>query len=145
MTAAANTRILFVCGANTCRSPIAVALARNMFGDTICAESAGVVAYGEAASAEAIRVLDDQFGIDITSHRPMDVEDVSLSDFDYVVAMKPCIGDDLASRFGLPAAKTITWDVDDPAGGGVGEYRRCVDEITVSLRKMGEQLGIAPH
>lgn len=142
MKARKNARILFVCGGNTCRSPIAVALARNMFGDTIHAESAGVDAYGEAASREAIRVMDDQFSIDITDHCPRDVEDVSMSDFDYVVAMEPYIADDLAHRFGIPAGRIIIWEVDDPVGGGASEYRRCVDDMTRGLKTIGRELSI---
>ena len=145
MKATINARILFVCGGNTCRSPIAVALARNMFGDTIHAESAGVDAYGEAASREAIRVMADQFTIDITDHRPRDVEDVSMSDFDYVVAMKPYIADDLAHRFGLPAGRMIIWEVDDPVGGGASAYGRCVDDITKGLKTIRCELRIEPR
>ena len=89
--------------------------------------------------------MDDQFSIDITDHRPRDVEDVSMSDFDYVVAMEPYIADDLAHRFGLPAARIIIWEVDDPVGGGASEYRRCVDDITRGLKTIRREFSIEPR
>jgi protein-tyrosine phosphatase len=61
--------ILFVCSGNTCRSPMAKALAEKLLGDSAHVESAGIDAFGgEGATQEAIQVLRER-DINIQAHR----------------------------------------------------------------------------
>ena len=54
-------RVLFVCAGNTCRSPIAAAVARLLLGSGAQVESAGTAADdGTAATSEAVQVMTER-------------------------------------------------------------------------------------
>jgi protein-tyrosine-phosphatase len=81
--------VLFACGQNAIRSPMAEALARQMFGDAFAIASAGVRkseldAFAVAAMAE--------IGLDISAHEPVtmeELEDWEGLDFDLIVTLAP--------------------------------------------------------
>lgn len=60
-------RILFVCTGNTCRSPMAEALARNRLPQADIA-SAGMLTTGMPANGSAVLVMGER-GLDLTEHR----------------------------------------------------------------------------
>jgi len=115
---------------------MAAALASNMFGDAIWAESAGVEAYGGAASREAVEIMRDQFGLDLSNHVPRSVAAASLDTFHCIVAMEPNIAEDLSSRFSAPSGRIIVWDVADPLDRGIPAYERCVEQLTRRLTEL---------
>ena len=81
--------VLFACGQNSVRSPMAAALLRRMQGNAGSVASAGVRkgqldTFAVAAMAE--------IGIDIAEHRPMtfeELEDWEGLDFDLIVTLAP--------------------------------------------------------
>ena len=82
--------VLFACGQNSVRSPMAAALARQAFGDAFVVASAGV-RKGEL-DGFAIAAM-NEVGIDIGSHEPMtfeELEDLEDGlDFDLIVTLAP--------------------------------------------------------
>ena len=76
------TCILFVCGGNTCRSPMAAGLAGKMLGRVARVESAGIDAGGQKATPEAILVM-RECGIDIFGHQARDISSVPLNSYDH--------------------------------------------------------------
>ncbi|MDY0323553.1 MAG: low molecular weight protein arginine phosphatase [Candidatus Carbobacillus sp.] len=81
-------RILFVCTGNTCRSPMAEALARRYWGeDQVEVLSAGLFAIeGESASPEAQLVLEEE-GIDLSQHRARPLTSELLEEADLILTM----------------------------------------------------------
>jgi protein-tyrosine-phosphatase len=79
-------RVLFVC--NTCRSVFAEYLARQVFGDAIELQSAGVRPQSAADAENAIFTLKNNFGIDASGHVPRDVRTLNMSDYDLIVALE---------------------------------------------------------
>src|ERR1700732_4278912 len=81
--------VLFACGLNAVRSPMAAALLRQMRGAPLYVASAGVRAaeldpFAAAAMAE--------IGIDIASHRPItfeELEDLEGLNFDLIITLSP--------------------------------------------------------
>jgi len=81
--------VLFACGRNSVRSPMAAALARQMFGASVAVASAGVRTgeldpFAVAAMAE--------IGIDIAAHQPITIEDLEDQqglEFDLIVTLAP--------------------------------------------------------
>ena len=82
--------VLFACGQNSVRSPMAAALARQAFGTAFVVASVGV-RKGEL-DGFAIAAM-NEIGIDIASHEPMtfeELEDLEDGlDFDLIVTLAP--------------------------------------------------------
>ncbi len=81
--------VLFLCGQNSIRSPMAAAIAKHFFGKSIYVTSAGV-RKGEVDPF--VTAVMDEIGIDLSRHKPTTVEereeDEGLS-FDLAVSLSP--------------------------------------------------------
>jgi protein-tyrosine-phosphatase len=81
--------VLFACGRNSVRSPIAAALLKQMLGASIYVGSAGVRKGERDAFAAAAM---EEIGIDMRAHRPMtfeEVDDLEGLNFDLIVTLSP--------------------------------------------------------
>src|SRR3981081_897140 len=81
--------VLFACGMNTVRSPMAAALVRQGLGDSLYVGAAGVRT-GEL-DPFAIAAM-EEIGIDIHAHRPMtfeELDDLEGLNFDLIVTLAP--------------------------------------------------------
>ena len=81
--------VLFACGLNAVRSPMAAALLKQMLGGSLYVGSAGV-RKGEL-DPFAIAVM-EEIGIDITGHGPItfeELEDMEGLNFDLIVTLSP--------------------------------------------------------
>lgn len=108
-------KILFVCGGNTCRSPMAVGVATTRLAGRAEVSSAGVEACGQQASTKAKALMLRRYQFDLSPHRSTDVDNVQLGDFDFIVAMEPKFAKRLAEEFKVPLERIITWNIEDPA------------------------------
>jgi len=92
--------------------------------------SAGVEAWGQPASPKTIALMRRKHGIDLSSHRSRDIEDLKLAHFDYILAMKPEYAKRLTRYFRVPTEKIAIWDVDDPFIEGTDvAYETCLAQI----------------
>ena len=81
--------MLFACGLNAVRSPMAAALLKQMLGGSLYVGSAGV-RKGEL-DPFAIAAM-DEIGIDIHAHRPItfeELEDLEGLNFDLIITLSP--------------------------------------------------------
>jgi protein-tyrosine phosphatase len=144
-----NVNILLVCSGNTCRSPMAEGLLKQMLADELgCSiealadrgyivESAGTSAFpGAPASQEAIAVLNRR-GIDLTAHRsqPLTADQVQRADF--ILTMTSRHADAVGMQ--APAARSKVasldqTDVEDPVGCDEETYARCASQIEKALQ-----------
>ncbi len=134
-------KVLFVCGGNTCRSPMAAAIAQHLLGPSLDAESAGIVPHGDSATSDAVAVVRDLFGIDISSHRPKEVAPDSLATSDYIVALDSYVTNRLREDFGVTSSQLIQWEVKDPYLSGREGYERCAREIETNVRELKRRFG----
>ncbi|MFQ5881451.1 MAG: low molecular weight phosphatase family protein [Candidatus Methylomirabilales bacterium] len=134
-------RLLFVCCGNTCRSPMAARLAQKMLKGHVQAESAGIAPSRDRATDGAIRVMAEE-GIDLSDHRPRDVADLSLDDFDYVVGMDPSVHRYIKKHCRIAPNRLISWDIDDPYGQETDAYTRCIQAIGSHIKDLVTQLGL---
>jgi protein-tyrosine-phosphatase len=99
--------VLFACGLNAVRSPMAAAIFRHLFGRTSYSGSAGV-RRGEV-DPFAVTVM-DEIGLDIGGHHPMtfeELEDWEGLNFDLIVTLTP-----EAHHKALELTRTIAADVE---------------------------------
>lgn len=136
-------RLLFVCAGNTCRSPMAAAIARQIFTDLVDAESAGVsAADGDLAAANAITVMVNR-GMDISGHKARRVDSLDLSCYDRIVALDGDVAQRLR-RYGVAAPTLVELNVADPIGSDVKRYKETADQIERELRRIFPPGGKVP-
>ncbi|MDP4126277.1 MAG: low molecular weight protein arginine phosphatase [Bacillota bacterium] len=143
-------KLLFICTGNTCRSPIAEGLARDLFGDEVQVSSAGIEAWtGENASPHALEVLAEH-NIDLSEHRARKIREELMSEADWVIPMTRSQAEGLKRLFPKHAHKLRClgdWgerkrDVQDPWGGSLISYRQTAQEIRELLGILKEQLNV---
>lgn len=133
-------RILFVCYGNKCRSPMAEGIAKRILKGKAYVESAGIAAWGYDASHEAIKVMEDEFDIDISEHNPTDITDLSLNNFDYIVTMDSYIDTYIKKYikkyYHIESNKIISWDIYDPYGGNIDDYKECAITLQSHIQNL---------
>ncbi len=129
------TKILFVCLANLCRSPLAVALARHRHAPAIEAASAGVAPAPGRMFPEALQVIRRVTGQDMSGHVPRFVLDAQPQDFDYIIAMDSSVFLRLSQMSQIPQDRLYGWEIADPCGYGVDAYEKTAVEIEDCLEQ----------
>jgi arsenate reductase len=129
-------KILFVCFANMIRSQMAEGFAREMGDAFLDVYSAGVNPMG-SVSQEAIAVMQEK-GIDISRHYAKGLDEVPLSDMDYVVSLT-----DIPAKTMVPKGfKGTTFDrtVRDPLGEPLERFRNTRDAVEQVVREIIEEI-----
>lgn len=103
--------VLFVCGQNSIRSPIAEALTRKMFPDIYVA-SAGVVKGNRDPFAAAVIAED---GLSMEDHNPRGLEELSDGFFDLVITLTPQAHHAVLERMRGFSVDVEYWPTPDPA------------------------------
>jgi len=78
--------VLFACNRNAVRSPMAAAILKHLAGGRVYVASAGVRP-GEADPFAA--AVMEEFGIDLSNHKPMSLEELEDTSFDLIVTLAP--------------------------------------------------------
>jgi protein-tyrosine phosphatase len=127
-------RLLFVCTGNTCRSPLAEALAEAQ---GVVAESAGVDAQrSDGAAPYAARALRAARDLSLDAHAPQSVDAFNLSAFDRIVALDAAVARRLRTEHAVGDERLVTWSIPDPYGGSMADYRLCLEQIDTALTRL---------
>jgi protein-tyrosine-phosphatase len=133
--------VLFACGLNSVRSPMAAALFRHLLGRAAYVGSAGVRT-GEL-DAFAVAVM-DEVGLDISKHRPMtfeELEDWEGLNFDLIVTLSPEAHHKALDLTRTIAADVEYWPTQDPTGQEgsrtqrLDAYREVRDMLTARIKE----------
>ena len=132
--------VLFACGFNSVRSPMAVGLFKQMMGKGTYVASAGV--RKEDLDPFAVAVLEEA-GIDISRHRPMtfeELEDWEGLNFDLIVTLSPEAHHKALNLTRTVAADVEYWPTSDPTAiEGTREqrlsaYREVRDQLSERIK-----------
>jgi protein-tyrosine phosphatase len=151
--------LLFVCTGNTCRSPMAEAMAKKLLADKlgcridelqdrgVIVASAGISAMmGGFPSPEAVEVM-SEMGIDLRDHESQSLTEQLVRHADVICAMTRGHRQAILSQWPQAASRTRLLcqdqgDVADPIGGPAEMYRRCAVQIKAELETLIEHFEI---
>lgn len=150
-------RLLFVCTGNTCRSPLAEALARREaiergLGDVEVA-SAGTSAWDGAPASDGALLVALERGLDLSTHRSQQLTRELVQSHDLVLAMGPhhleraeALGGEgrthlLTAFAGGPSGGRA---INDPFGGDLEQYRDTLAELLAEIRRVFDRLTARP-
>jgi protein-tyrosine phosphatase len=138
--------VLFVCTGNTCRSPMAEVLFRQLLAERlgckpdeigthgVVVASAGISAWGGGkASAGAIEAMDEA-GCDLTGHESQPLTANLVQQADVIWTMTAAHRAAILAQFPEAGGRVSMLspdriDVIDPIGGPVATYRKCAQQI----------------
>ena len=133
--------VLFACGLNSVRSPIAAALFQQIFGRAVYVGSAGV--RKNELDPFAVAVM-EEIGLDISRHKPVTFEELDEWEglnFDLIVTLAPEAHHRALELTRTSGADVEYWPTADPtAAEGSREqrldaYRQVRDEILANIRQ----------
>jgi protein-tyrosine-phosphatase len=129
-----DIRVLFVCVGNTCRSPMAAGLAHTMLGPHVQVDSAGIAVSGEEAAPEAVQIMHELFGIDLTNHRPRDVAAYDVAHYDAIVTLDTSVYAYLLAMYPQLESVVLQWQIADPYLEPVDAYRQCARSLQAQVQ-----------
>lgn len=106
-------RVLFLCTGNSARSPMAEALISALSGGAVEACSAG--SHPRPIHPNAVRVMRDEYGLDLGTYAPKRLDAFAEHDFDWVVSLCDRVREVCPEFPGEPEA--IHWSIANPATG----------------------------
>jgi protein-tyrosine-phosphatase len=107
--------VLFACGLNSIRSPMAMAIFKHMFGKTIYVGSAGVK---KGELDPFVVCVMEEIGLDITRHKPHTFEELDEWEglnFDLIVTLSPEAHHKALELTRTLAADVEYWPTPDPS------------------------------
>lgn len=139
--------IVFVCSGNTCRSPIAEYIFRNLLiqnglSNDFNSLSAGLFTYKDLPATELAIEAMKELGIDITRHRSQPLTQSIVDRSHAIVCMTQEHHMLVINKFSDVTTKCYMMshpdvvDVHDPFGGRLDDYRRTRDIIQTNLNNI---------
>ena len=127
--------VLFVCYGNACRSPMAEGLARLVLGKEARVASAGLAPILGGATPEAVQVMRDHYGVDISRHTARSIAETPMDLFDRIIVLDAFVFQALKSHHASLTDKFILWDIADPYGRDLKTYRKTAERIKNLIEK----------
>lgn len=132
-------KVLFVCTANVCRSPIAAEIFNKLSnGLEVTADSAGIaIIPGSLATEKSVNIIKEKLNIDINDREAKEINLKKLEKADIVLAMTSYSRDFIKEKFPTFKNKVYTiceyagvnGEVTDPFGSSVGVYQKTYKEL----------------
>ena len=104
--------VLFACGENSIRSPMAEAIMKHLFGHLVYVDSAGVRV--REVDGFAVAAM-DEIGIDLSRHQAKSFDDLADTSFDLIVSLSPEAQHRAVEMTRTMACEVEYWNTLDPS------------------------------
>ena len=141
MAAGRPQSVLFACGLNSIRSPMAMAMAQWLYGKSVYIGSAG--ANKGELDPFAVAVM-EEIGLDIAKHKPQtfeELEDWEGLNFDLIVTLSPEAHHKALDLTRVQASDVEYWPTADPLGTAgnreqmLDAYREVRDQLMAKIKQ----------
>jgi len=144
--------LLFVCSGNTCRSPLAEALARKIAErrgiDHLNVSSAGTNAWDNVPATDEALLVGMERDLDLGGHRSRKLTPEIVSEADLIFVMTPGHLDQVKQMGGRGKVHVIdeyasgasNKGIADPYGGDLEAYRNTADILEQELERLFDRL-----
>lgn len=146
-------KLLFVCTGNTCRSPLAAAVARRIANERGLGDleisSAGTSAWEGAGASDGALLVGIEQQLDLSGHRSRQLTPELVEESDMIFVMGPhhlervlALGGEGKSHLLSAYASHGGSDrpISDPMGSGLDVYRTTLEELDAEVRRVFDRL-----
>jgi protein-tyrosine-phosphatase len=152
LSATPDVNLLFICSGNTCRSPLAEALARKIATsrgiEDVNVSSAGTNAIDGVPATDEALLVGMERGVDLTGHRSRQLTPAIVSEADLIFVMTPGHLEQVKQMGGRGKVHVIDEyasegsekGVTDPYGGDLEAYRETADALEEHLERVFDRL-----
>ncbi len=129
--------LLFACSENSVRSPMAEALAKRLYGQTVYVDSVGVRA--SEVDGFAVTAL-DEIDIDVHRHHAKTFDDVDAASFELIITLSPEAHHSALEFTRGTATEVEYWPMPDPSAvegsreTRLDAYRHTRDQVLARLK-----------